>query len=74
MLSSHLLRDVEAVCDEVLILKGAGWRPAATWPRSGSANRAFVELELLRAVRRLRRWAAALGCEVAAWAGGGSSW
>ncbi len=34
ILSSHLLRDVEECCEEVLVLRTAGSPPTATWRRS----------------------------------------
>ncbi len=50
LLSSHLLGDVETVCDEVVILKRG--RIAATCDLAAErrANRSFVELELQRAI------------------------
>ena len=52
LLSSHLLGDVESVCDEVLILKEG--RVAATCDLAAQrrANRRFVELELLEELKR----------------------
>ncbi len=65
VLSSHLLRDVEAVCDEVLILKGGRVAACHDLAAERSANRAFVELELLQPHAAFADEAAALGCEVA---------
>jgi ABC-2 type transport system ATP-binding protein len=66
LLSSHLLHDVETVCDEVLILKAG--RVAATCDLAAQrrADRAFVELELEHAEPRFAERMAARGCEVAA--------
>jgi ABC-2 type transport system ATP-binding protein len=65
VLSSHLLRDVEAVCDEVLILKGGRVAACHDLAAERLANRAFVELELLEPNEAFAQQAAALGCEVA---------
>jgi len=64
--SSHLLRDVEAVCDEVIVLKKGRVATIADLAAARSENRRFLELELrggdgggfLEAL-------AGLGCEVA---------
>jgi len=64
--SSHLLRDVEAVCDEVIVLKKGRVATIADLAAARSENRRFLELELrggdgggfLAAL-------AGLGCEVA---------
>jgi len=65
VVSSHLLRDVEAVCDEVLILKGGRVAACHDLAAERLANRAFVELELLEPNEAFAEQAAALGCEVA---------
>ncbi len=46
LLSSHLLRDVESVCDEVLILKDGRIAASCDLEAERSANRSFVEVEL----------------------------
>jgi ABC-2 type transport system ATP-binding protein len=46
VLCSHLLRDVEAVCDEVIILKGGRLVHHANLEEERRANRRFVELEV----------------------------
>jgi ABC-2 type transport system ATP-binding protein len=65
LLSSHLLQDVEAVCDEVLILKKG--RVAATCDLAAErrANRQFVEIELTAPSETLAGELATSGCEVA---------
>jgi ABC-2 type transport system ATP-binding protein len=66
LLSSHLLGDVERVCDEVMILKQGRLAACCDLAAERRADRAFVELELHRPgdggfVEALL----ALGCEVA---------
>jgi ABC-2 type transport system ATP-binding protein len=70
LLSSHLLRDVESVCDEVLILKDGKIAASCDLEAERRANRSFVEVELQTPhdgfVDELR----ALGCEIAVHEGG----
>lgn len=65
LLSSHLLGDVEAVCDEVLILKGGRLAASCDLERERRANRSFVEIELERPRPELAQALAAKGCEIA---------
>ncbi len=58
MLCSHLLRDVEETCDEVLILKDGQIVHHANLEEERRSNRRFVELELVGAATE---FAAALG-------------
>lgn len=62
MLSSHLLRDVEECCDEILILKNGHLAGHCNLEAERRANRRFIELDL-RGNREA--FAAALGCEYA---------
>lgn len=62
MLSSHLLRDVEECCDEILILKNGRIAGHCNLEAERRANRRFIELDL-RGNREA--FAAALGCEYA---------
>ena len=68
VLSSHLLRDVEECCDEVLVLKdGRRSPPTATSRRSAGPTGSFLELET-RGRRRGRRSpppSRPSGCEMA---------
>jgi ABC-2 type transport system ATP-binding protein len=48
LISSHLLADVESVCDEVIILKNGCIVARCDLAAERRANRAFVELELLQ--------------------------
>jgi ABC-2 type transport system ATP-binding protein len=45
VLSSHLLRDVEECCDEVLVLKGGNVATYCNLEEERRANRSFLELE-----------------------------
>jgi ABC-2 type transport system ATP-binding protein len=65
IVSSHLLGDVESVCDEVLILKEG--RVAATCDLAAQrrANRRFVEIELLEPSQTFAERMTSSGCEVA---------
>jgi ABC-2 type transport system ATP-binding protein len=65
LLSSHLLADVESVCDEVLILKQGRVAACCNLAEQRRANRSFVELELTGAVPGFGEALAGLGCEVA---------
>lgn len=70
ILSSHLLRDVEECCDEVLILKNGRIAAMCNLEEERRANRKFLELEtrggdggFVEAIERM-------GCEAACGAGG----
>jgi ABC-2 type transport system ATP-binding protein len=65
ILSSHLLGDVESVCDEVLILKLGRIAACCDLEAERQANRSFVELELQRADASFGDALASLGCDVA---------
>ena len=70
VLCSHLLRDVEECCDEVLILKQGSIVHHSNLEEERSANRRFVELEALGDQNGLAEALQQLGCECAM-AGGG---
>jgi ABC-2 type transport system ATP-binding protein len=70
LLSSHLLRDVESVCDEVLILKNGRIAASCDLEAERRANRSFVELELQRPDPGFADELSELGCEVAVRDGG----
>jgi len=65
ILSSHLLGDVETVCDEVLILKNGKIADSCDLEADRQANRNFVEVDLEAPNDRFDSAVAALGCEVA---------
>ena len=65
LLSSHLLRDVESVCDEVLILKNGRIAASCNLEAERRANLSFVEVELQTEDQRFVDQLTELGCELA---------
>jgi ABC-2 type transport system ATP-binding protein len=65
LLSSHLLRDVESVCDEVMILKDGRIAANCDLEAERRANRSFVEIELQTPNDSFAGALAELGCELA---------
>ncbi len=65
LLSSHLLRDVESVCDEVMILKEGRIAASCDLEAERRANRSFVELELQSPNGDFAAALTKLGCELA---------
>jgi ABC-2 type transport system ATP-binding protein len=65
LLCSHLLRDVEDICDEVLILKQGRIAHYSDLNQERSANRRFVELEFYGANGDFTQAIEKLGCECA---------
>src|SRR5215467_10309142 len=63
--SSHLLRDVEVCCDEVLIMKGGHIAAICDLEEERRANRRFVEMETRGATPEFAAAIGALGCEYA---------
>ncbi len=66
LLCSHLLRDVEETCEEVLILKQGQIVHYANLEKERSTNRRFVELETSGDGAGLAQALARLGCECTA--------
>jgi len=65
ILSSHLLGDVETVCDEVLILKDGKIADSCDLEADRQANKNFVEVDLEAPNDKFDSAVAALGCEIA---------
>src|SRR5512140_2430037 len=65
MLSSHLLRDVEETCDQVLILKDGQIAAYCDLEDERRSNRSFLELETRGANGTVTSGLEQLGCEVA---------
>jgi ABC-2 type transport system ATP-binding protein len=65
LLSSHLLGDVETVCDEVLILKGGTIADTCDLEAERRANKSFVEVDLESPSADFERAVAELGCDSA---------
>jgi ABC-2 type transport system ATP-binding protein len=70
LVSSHLLRDVEEVCDEVLILRDGRVAAHVDLTAQRREDRRFLDLELVGDGRAFAEGAAALGCEAAVGSGG----
>jgi ABC-2 type transport system ATP-binding protein len=70
LISSHLLRDIDETCDEVLILKSGGIAGLCNIEEERRSNRSFVELETVGATDRFSTSIQALGCECASFPGG----
>jgi ABC-2 type transport system ATP-binding protein len=70
VLSSHLLRDVEECCEEVLILKAGRVAAHCDLEAERRANRRFVELETIGASDSFTGAIQGLGCECAIYPNG----
>jgi ABC-2 type transport system ATP-binding protein len=70
LISSHLLRDIDETCDEVLILKGGQIAALCNIEEERRSNRSFMELETVGATERFAVSIRGLGCEVASFPGG----
>lgn len=69
-ISSHLLRDVDEICDEVLILKNGRIASICDLEEERRANRRFIELETVTATESFAQAIQSLGCECASFPGG----
>lgn len=65
LVSSHLLRDVEAICDEVVVLKEGRIARYCNLEEERKTNTAFLEVEVRGGDGSFAEGAARLGCEVA---------
>lgn len=70
LLSSHLLRDVDETCDEVLILKDGRIAAICNLEAERKAHRRFIELETVGATESFGSAVRQLGCECASFPGG----
>jgi ABC-2 type transport system ATP-binding protein len=70
LISSHLLRDIDEICDEVLILKHGRIAELCNIEEERRSNRSFFELETVGATERFSTSVRALGCECASFPGG----
>ncbi|HUD56340.1 MAG TPA: ABC transporter ATP-binding protein [Terracidiphilus sp.] len=70
LISSHLLRDIDETCDEVLILKDGRIAALRNIEEERNSHRNFIELETAGATEQFSARVRALGCECAAFAGG----
>jgi ABC-2 type transport system ATP-binding protein len=70
LISSHLLRDIDETCDEVLILKNGRIASLCNIEEERRSNRSFMELETVGATERFSVSIRDLGCECATFPGG----
>src|ERR1017187_6813111 len=70
LISSHLLRDIDETCDEVLILKQGRIAALCNIEAERRSNRNFMELETVGATERFSVSIRGLGCECATFPGG----
>jgi ABC-2 type transport system ATP-binding protein len=70
LISSHLLRDIDETCDEVLILKNGRIAALCNIEAERRSNRSFMELETVGATEKFSVSIRGLGCECACFPGG----
>jgi ABC-2 type transport system ATP-binding protein len=70
LLSSHLLRDVEETCDEVLILKAGRIAGICNLEEERRSNRKFLEMETVGSTDEFAEAMRELGCECACYSNG----
>jgi ABC-2 type transport system ATP-binding protein len=70
LISSHLLRDIDETCDEVLILKDGRIAALRNIGEERNSRKNFIELETAGATEPFAARVRSLGCECAAFAGG----
>ena len=70
LISSHLLRDIDETCDEVLILKDGKIAALCNIEEERRSHRNFIELETVGASERFSASIRGLGCECATFPGG----
>src|SRR5512140_290374 len=70
LVSSHLLRDVEETCDEVLILKNGRVAGICNLDAERRSNRKFLEMETVGAIDEFVVSMREMGCECATYSNG----
>lgn len=70
LISSHLLRDIDETCDEVLILKDGRVAAVSNIEEERRSHRNFIELETVGPAEEFCNTLRGLGCECASFAGG----
>jgi ABC-2 type transport system ATP-binding protein len=65
LISSHLLRDIDEICDEVIILKRGRVAALCNIEEERRSNRSFMELETVGATEQFSVRIRGLGCECA---------
>lgn len=70
LISSHLLRDIDETCDEVLILNKGRIAAISNIEEERRSHRNFIEMEMTGNTEAFAAKMQALGCECARFAGG----
>jgi ABC-2 type transport system ATP-binding protein len=70
LISSHLLRDIDETCDEVLILKQGTIAAVSNIEQERRSHRNFIEMEMAGTTEVFAQKMEARGCECACFAGG----
>jgi ABC-2 type transport system ATP-binding protein len=70
LISSHLLRDIDETCDEVLILNKGRIAAISNIEEERRSHRNFIELEMEGGTEGFAQKMRSLGCECASFAGG----
>jgi ABC-2 type transport system ATP-binding protein len=70
LISSHLLRDIDETCDEVIILKKGSIAAISNIEEERRSHRNFFELEMTGSIEQFAQAMRSLGCECACFAGG----
>jgi ABC-2 type transport system ATP-binding protein len=70
LISSHLLRDIDETCDEVLILKNGRIAALCNIEEERRSHRNFIELDTAGATEQFAVNVRGLGCECASFPGG----
>jgi ABC-2 type transport system ATP-binding protein len=70
LISSHLLRDIDETCDEVLILKQGRVAALRNIEEERRSNRNFIEMETVGSTTDFCERLRARGCECASFPGG----
>jgi ABC-2 type transport system ATP-binding protein len=70
LISSHLLRDIDETCEEVLILKNGRIAALCNIEEERRSHRNFIELEAVGPTGEFCETLRGLGCECASFAGG----
>jgi ABC-2 type transport system ATP-binding protein len=70
LISSHLLRDIDETCDEVIILKKGSIAAISNIEEERRSHRNFFELEMAGSTEAFAQQMQAMGCECACFAGG----
>jgi ABC-2 type transport system ATP-binding protein len=70
LISSHLLRDIDETCDEVLILNKGRIAAISNIDEERRSHRNFIEMEMTGGTEAFAEKIRAMGCECACFAGG----